>query len=81
LLIFLLKARRPEMYRDGSGTESARGPVSISVNIVEERAGAPAVEDLRAITDGRILPAPEMGSSGAALSATHTDGYAFTERG
>ena len=45
LLIFLLKARRPEMYRDGSGAESERGPVSISVNIVEERAGAGPISD------------------------------------
>jgi hypothetical protein len=76
LLMFLLRARNPAKYREGSGADRAPGPVSINVNIipVEERAGAPAVGDFRAITDGRILPAPEMGLSGVASSGTHTDG-------
>jgi len=62
----------PEAGKD----RKAGGAVVLNVNIVpvEERAGAPAVEDFRAMTDGRILPAPEMGLSGAALSGTHTDG-------
>jgi hypothetical protein len=60
LLMVLLKARNPAKYREGSGAESAPGPVSININIVEKRAGAPEVGDFRAITDGRILPASEM---------------------
>jgi hypothetical protein len=42
LLIMLLKARNPAKYREGSGAESARGQVTLNVNIVgvEERAGA-----------------------------------------
>ena len=42
LLMFLLKARKPANYREGSGAESARSPVTLNVTIVpvEERAGA-----------------------------------------
>jgi hypothetical protein len=70
LLIFLLKARKPEVYREGSRAESARGPVSININIipVEERAGAPAVGDFRPITDGPPADKP---------STTRPSGFFF----
>ena len=35
LLIFLLKARDPAKYRDGSGAESERDPVTLNFNIVD----------------------------------------------
>jgi hypothetical protein len=35
LLMFLLQARNPAKYREGSGAESAHGTVAINVNIVD----------------------------------------------
>jgi hypothetical protein len=74
------------MYRDGEGGKEGRKPVTLNVSIisVEQRSDAPAVGDFRAITDGHILPAPEMGLSGVGLSGgpseTHTDEAITTTR-
>jgi hypothetical protein len=35
LLMFLLKARNPAKYRDGSGAESERSQVTLNVNIID----------------------------------------------
>jgi hypothetical protein len=54
LLMFLLKARNPAKYPEGSEAESARSPVTLNVNIVsvEERDGAPAQRVLPKQVDG-----------------------------
>jgi hypothetical protein len=36
LMIFLLKSRKPHVYRDGDGLDGARSPITININIVEE---------------------------------------------